>query len=88
MKTKFRYVLYKEDGTSEILFESKEFKYYMDAVKEYKQVLLELAKKYDVKDCNNPIELQFFKEEDGHWYFHGTAIDILLYEIENIHLHR
>ena len=79
---KFRYVLYNEDGTSKILFESKEFKYFMDAVREYKQVLLELAKKYDVKDCNNPIELQFFKEEDGNWYFHSTAIDVLLYEIE------
>ena len=79
---KFRYVLYKEDGTAEILFESKEFKFYMDAVKEYKQVLLELAKKYDVKDYNNPIELQLFKEEDGNWYFHSTAIDVLLYEIE------
>ena len=78
---KFRYVLYKEDGTEKVLFESKEFVDFTDAVKEYKRVLMELAKEYDLKDYNNPIELQFLKEEDGNWYFHSTAIDILLYEI-------
>ena len=78
---KFRYVLYKEDGTEKVLFESKEFVDFTDAVEEYKRVLMELAKEYDLKDYNNPIELQFLKEEDGNWYFHSTAIDILLYEI-------
>lgn len=78
---KFRYVLYKEDGTEKVLFESKEFVDFTDAVKEYKRVLMELAKEYDLEDYNNPIELQFLKEEDGNWYFHSTAIDILLYEI-------
>ena len=29
---KFRYVLYNENGTSKILFESKEFKNFTDAV--------------------------------------------------------
>lgn len=79
---KFRYVLYKEDGTEKVLFESKEFVDFTDAVKEYKRVLMELAKEYDLEDYNNPIELQFLKEEDGNWYFHSTAIDILLYEIK------
>lgn len=79
---KFRYVLYKEDGTEKVLFESKEFIDFTDAVKEYKRVLMELAKEYDLEDYNNPIELQFLKEEDGNWYFHSTAIDILLYEIK------
>ena len=78
---KFRYVLYKEDGTEKVLFESKEFVDFTDAVEEYKRVLMELAKEYDLEDYNNPIELQFLKEEDGNWYFHSTAIDILLYEI-------
>lgn len=79
---KFRYVLYKEDGTEKVLFESKEFVDFTDAVEEYKRVLMELAKKYDLEDYNNPIELQFLKDEDGNWYFHSTAIDILLYEIK------
>lgn len=79
---KFRYVLYKEDGTEKVLFESKEFVDYTDAEKEYKRVLMELAKEYDLEDYNNPIELQFLKEGDGNWYFHSTAIDILLYEIK------
>ena len=79
---KFRYVLYNENGTSKILFESKEFKNFTDAVIEYKQVLMELAKEFDIKDYNNPIELQFLKE-DGNWNFFSTTIDILLYEIEN-----
>jgi hypothetical protein len=77
---KFRYVLYKEDGTEKVLFESKEFIDFTDAEKEYKRVLMELAKEYDLEDYNNPIELQFLK--DGNWYFHSTAIDILLYEIK------
>jgi hypothetical protein len=79
---KFRYVLYKEDGTEKVLFESNEFVDFTDAEKEYKRVLMELAKEYDLEDYNNPIELQFLKEEDGNWYFHSTAIDILLYEIK------
>ena len=79
---KFRYVLYKEDGTEKVLFESMEFVDFTDAVKEYKRVLMELAKEYDLEDYNNPIELQFLKEEDGNWYFHSTAIDVLLYEIK------
>lgn len=79
---KFRYVLYKEDGTEKVIFESKEFIDFTDAVKEYKRILMELAKEYDLEDYNNPIELQFLKEEDGNWYFHSTAIDILLYEIK------
>ena len=79
---KFRYVLYNEDGTEKVLFESIEFVDFTDAEKEYKRVLMELAKEYDLEDYNNPIELQFLKEEDGNWYFHSTAIDILLYEIK------
>ena len=79
---KFRYVLYSEDGTEKVLFESTEFIDFTDAEKEYKRVLMELAKEYDLEDYNNPIELQFLKEEDGNWYFHSTAIDILLYEIK------
>ena len=78
---KFRYVLYKGDGTEKVIFESKEFVDFTDAVKEYKRVLIELAKEYDLEDYNNPIELQFLKEEDGNWYFHSTTIDMLLYEI-------
>lgn len=71
---KFRYVLYKEDGTAKVLFESKEFKYFMDAVSEYKRVLMELAKEFDLEDYNNPIELQFLKE-DGKWHFFSTAME-------------
>ena len=78
--SKFRYVLYKEDGTEKVLFESKEFVDFTDGVKEYKRILMELAKEYDLEDYNNPIELQFLKNEK--WYFHSTAIDILLYEIK------
>ena len=43
---------------------------------------MELAKEIDIQDYNNPIELQFLKE-DGNWNFFSTTIDILLYEIEN-----
>ena len=71
---KFRYVLYKEDGTAKVLFESKEFNYFMDAVSEYKRVLMELAKEFDLEDYNNPIELQFLKE-DGKWHFFSTAME-------------
>lgn len=70
---KFRYVLYKEDGTAKVLFESKEFNTFMEAVSEYKRVLMELAKEFDLEDYNNPIELQFLKE-DGKWYFFSTAM--------------
>ena len=46
----------------------------MEAVSEYKRVLMELAKEFDLEDYNNPIELQFLKE-DGKWYFFGTAME-------------
>ena len=78
---KFRYVLYKEDGTEKVLFESKEFIDFTDAVKEYKQILMELAKEYDLEDYNNPIELQFLKE-NGKWHFFSTAIEE--YHMRNI----
>ena len=71
---KFRYVLYAEDGTAKVLFESKEFNHFTDAVSEYKRVLMELAKEFDLEDYNNPIELQFLRE-DGKWYFFGTAME-------------
>ena len=71
---KFRYVLYKEDGTEKVLFESKEFKSFINAVREYKRVLVELTKEYDLEDYNNPIELQFLKE-NGEWHFFSTALE-------------
>lgn len=78
---KFRYVLYKEDGTEKVLFESKEFTDFTDAEKEYKRILMELSKEYDLEDYNNPIELQFLKE-DGKWYFFSTAMEE--YRMRNI----
>ena len=77
---KFRYVLYNEDGTEKVLFESKEFVDFTDAVKEYKRVLMELAKEYDLEDYNNPIELQFLK--NGKWCFFSTAMEE--YRMRNI----
>ena len=77
---KFRYVLYNEDGTEKVLFESKEFVDFTDAVKEYKRVLMELAKEYDLEDYNNPIELQFLK--NGKWRFFSTAMEE--YRMRNI----
>lgn len=78
---KFRYVLYKEDGTEKVIFESKEFIDFTDAVKEYKRILMELAKEYDLEDYNNPIELQFLKE-NGKWHFFSTAMEE--YRMRNI----
>lgn len=78
---KFRYVLYKEDGTEKVLFESNELVDFTDVVKEYKQALMVLAKEYDLEDYNNPIELQFLKE-NGKWHFFSTAMEE--YSMRNI----
>ena len=78
---KFRYVLYNEDGTEKVLFESKEFIDFTDAEKEYKRVLMELAKEFDLEDYNNPIELQFLKG-NGKWHFFSTAMEE--YRMRNI----
>ena len=78
---KIRYVLYSEDGTEKVLFESTEFVDFTDAEKEYKRVLMELAKEYNLEDYNNPIELQFLKE-NGKWYFFSTAMEE--YRMRNI----
>ena len=78
---KFRYVLYKEDGTEKVLFESKEFTDSTDAEKEYKRILMELSKEYELEDYNNPIELQFLKEDDK-WHFFSTAMEE--YHMRNI----
>lgn len=78
---KFRYVLYKEDGTEKVLFESNVLVDFTDVVKEYKQALMVLAKEYDLEDYNNPIELQFLKE-NGKWHFFSTAMEE--YSMRNI----
>ena len=71
---KFRYVLYKEDGTEKVLFESEEFIDFTDAEKEYKRILMELAKEYNLEDYNNPINIVLeFLKEDGKWHFFSTA---------------